>query len=324
MLKFFTLPPINVHWPYILVNANRPENGIRYLRHLPDFVWYYNVKDYIKEVLIDAGVEVFRYGITEYPEGWKRRIEKIVDLYYELKSFPIGTVWVVCPDYPSDYEMLPEYPNIEKTVRNVLYCIDNYPEVPWVIPVQGKREKPDSILDCIKYYEEFGITKRYDYFAIANLCVSRSNATIVNTIRIARDRLRNKKLHAFGLKMQGLAKVWRMINSADTMAWSRPCKIVDEVLLKPIGYLRKSRLKKFERAYFYGWFLTLTKKYNVQLEGIDPRRIEEFFYSEVLSIIESEDVVKNVKHFMMKRYNRLLEKVLGDKYGEAGVFGKRS
>jgi hypothetical protein len=57
-VRFFTLPPSGVYWPYVLINANRPERGLRYLRR-----W-----GRVEVVIVDSGVEIFRDpSVRDYP-----------------------------------------------------------------------------------------------------------------------------------------------------------------------------------------------------------------------------------------------------------------
>ena len=303
MIKFFTLPPEDVDYPFILINANEP--NLDYIEE------HYRS---IKEVIIDTGVEVFQKGLTEYPEGWKRRLEKIVELYYFVKSFPIGKVYAVPPDYPQDYPILPDYPNIEKTIRNVTYAIDHYPEVNWIIPVQGKREKPFSILINLTKYEELGIIKKFNYFAIANLCVSYSVRVIYDTLLIARDYLGGrKKIHSFGLKMQGIAKTKNIIDSTDSTAWTRPCGLVDEILSK-VGFPRKSYLSRHKKLYFFAWLYTLINYYDTPLQDVDPNWVMDNLQQEILRLKE-ESIIDNIIFFRERKINRIIEGLVGVDHG---------
>ena len=73
MVKFFTLPPDKIPYPYILVNANRP--NVRY-------IWLN--KDFIEMVIIDSGVEMFRNpSVKDYPPRW---FDRIAELYKRIKK----------------------------------------------------------------------------------------------------------------------------------------------------------------------------------------------------------------------------------------------
>jgi hypothetical protein len=208
MIKFFTTPP--KPYPYILINVRNP-----------DFRFLY----YAKEVIIDSGVEMFRDpSVKDYPEDWERRL---VNLYYKVKTLTKATVWVTVPDYPDDYHhkalwLNENYTNIERTLDNVLYYTAKYPNVNWLIPIQGHNKKPDSIVRSITLYREYGIIDKFSYYAVANLCVEPIVEIIYRTVKLAREKLPDKKLHVFGLKLNALKHIITMIDSFDSIAWTRP------------------------------------------------------------------------------------------------------
>lgn len=225
MVVFLTLPPDQIPYPYILINARRPEEGIRYIRLHSRAV---------EMVIIDSGVEIFRDpGAREYPGGPEAWIARLVELYTRIRSeVPGARVYAVCPDYPDDYRpgalwIDDRVTNIERTVLNVLRCIDWYPDVGWLIPVQGWYRKPRSLLYSLEYLEQLGVLDRYSYLAVANLCVERCATIvrdgIVNVYRWLRERgYTNHALHVFGLKISALPDVARYIRSFDSRAWTRP------------------------------------------------------------------------------------------------------
>lgn len=227
MVLFFTLPPLSVPYPYILINANRPENGLRYLRMHRRFV---------RAVIIDSGVEIFRDPrIKDYPGGAEEWIRHLVRLYRRVRQLLGDSVEirVTCPDYCDDYHpralwISEEITNVERTVDNVLRCVDSYPDVPWLIPIQGWSRDVRGLLRCLELYERSDIVYRFDYFAVANLCVE-PNTDIIHRSVLAvytwfaqRRRDRMPRLHVFGLKIAALRKVRRYIHSFDSTAWTRP------------------------------------------------------------------------------------------------------
>jgi hypothetical protein len=207
MVKFFTTPP--KPYPYILINARNP-----------DFRFLY----YAKEVIIDSGVEMFRDpNIKDYPKGW---VERLVNLYYKVKLITRAVVWVTIPDCPDDYNpkslwLNESKTNIERTLDNILYYTAKYPNVNWLIPIQGHNRKPESIIKSIMLYKEHGILDKFGYYAVANLCVEPNTDIIYKTVKIARSMLPDKKLHVFGLKLSSLKKVASLIDSFDTVAFPK-------------------------------------------------------------------------------------------------------
>ena len=212
-MKFYTLPPFEVFWENIIINAHRPEIGLKYLRR-----WGRKVKN----VIIDSGVEIFRdRNVTDYPIG---HIKHMVIIYHQVRQLcPNAHVMLVCPDYPDDYHpqalwLSEDYTNIERTVDNVIYCVENYPDIPWIIPIQGHYRKPRSILRSLKLL--WDIFERYSYVALANLCVERRFEIVKRSYNLVRFYLPRHKIHIFGLDLD-YAKRLRPY-SFDSLAYTYP------------------------------------------------------------------------------------------------------
>lgn len=243
---FFTFPPENVPYPYILINANKWRQQIRYIR---------KYHKQIKIVIVDAGVEIFRDPKTfEYPEGPKGRIEKIWNIHQRIKRInPNIQVWPVIPDYPDDYIhrqlwLTMEITNIERTIRNIKHATQKYPETQWVIPVQGHYKNPKSIINSLLKLEKLGITKKYRIFGIANLCTENNTEILTTTVRIARQILGKEKwIHVFGPKLKSLPKIKNYIDSFDSTAWTRP--------VSPLlgNYSAKNQFQRI--LFFSAWYL---------------------------------------------------------------------
>ncbi len=220
MVRFYTLPPLEIPYPYVLINANRPENGLRYIvRH----------RDIIESVIIDSGVEIFRDpSVKDYPPN---HFEHLVSLYKRVRSYVSGVeIYVTVPDYPDDYYhrslwISDEITNIERTLENIKYALTSYPEVKWLIPVQGHYEKPSSIVYALELYQKHDVPLD-DYIALANLCVSRKCSVIQRTISLAYYWLvRNgyeADIHVFGPSVSCLRHAKKMVYSFDSMAWTKP------------------------------------------------------------------------------------------------------
>ncbi len=118
---FYTLPPIYIPYPFILINANNP--NINYI---------VKNRDFIESVIIDSGVEIFRDpSIKDYPSN---HFEKLVRLYKRVKNICRDcNVYVTIPDYPDDYNpkalWINNKTNIERTLDNILYALNSYSEV---------------------------------------------------------------------------------------------------------------------------------------------------------------------------------------------------
>jgi len=208
-VKMFTTPPRP--YPYVLINVMHPK---------------FSPLRYAKEVIIDSGVEIFRNPqIKDYPRD---HINKVLKVYAKAKQIVHNNkVWVTVPDYPDDYHprslwLSEEYTNIERTVENVLKYTEQYKSIPWLIPIQGWNRSPKSVLRTINLFKEHGIIDRFNYFAVANLCVESDVEIMYQTLRLVREALPDKKLHVFGLRLNALKKVYYLIDSFDSTAWTRP------------------------------------------------------------------------------------------------------
>lgn len=225
MVRFYTLPPRRIHYPYILINANRPEVGFSYI---------YMHHRHIKSVIIDSGIEIFRDPrVKDYPGGSEPAIMRQVLLYERVRRLlPTADVMVTCPDYCDDYNpgslwLSEGMTNIERTMLNVLKCVDWYRDVNWLVPVQGWYRKPESLLVSLEYYEQLGILGRWRRLAVANLCVENDVAVISRGVKYVHHWLvsrgyRGSWLHVFGLKIGALGRVRSILTSFDSTAWTKP------------------------------------------------------------------------------------------------------
>ena len=222
-MKFFTLPPREVPYPFILINANRPENGLAYIRENRGFV---------REVIIDSGVEIFRDpSVKEYPGGARAWIKHITKLFSEVSGLvKDATVYATVPDYPDDYNpgslWTHDKTNIERTLENIKLAMSEFGEVRWLIPVQGHYRDPGSVQYALSLYAVAGVPLD-DYIAIANLCVENRHEIMIRTIAVAHNWLMangymSTRIHVFGLDVATARKVRQYIYSFDSMAWTRP------------------------------------------------------------------------------------------------------
>jgi hypothetical protein len=152
-----------MEYPYIIVNIF-DETSFKYI----------NPKS-AKSVIIDSGVHtVFhKRGLKEYPGGYQAWIQKAVK-WWEFVRTIISDVYAVVPDYPSDYENNPIADNVERTIRNIEYAVVKYPDVRWIIPIQGKKDDVVSVVKTFDYVADMGVLDRYDYVAVAPTCTTHS------------------------------------------------------------------------------------------------------------------------------------------------------
>ena len=236
--RWFTLPPNSIPWPWILVNAHRPRQGLSYIK---------KHNDVVELVLIDSGVEMFKVKpwLKNYPDGW---IHHLAGLYFQVRNLVGGKVLVNAPDVPTDYPNNPIEDNIEKTIDNVVEALREYKNVRWIIPIQGKYMQPKSFIKTILVYDALGITKLYRYFSIGNLCTTRKTSIIIESINIVRSLLPTKYLHYFGLYLRALPYVKSRIDSFDSVRYTFPTSEI-----KRMGKNWSCKNRKEREEYFLSY-----------------------------------------------------------------------
>ena len=261
MIRFYTFPPSDVPYPYILCNARNIDRCVSYLRKHAKIV---------KAVIIDSGIEIFRDpNVKEYPYGADTWIALQARRYRIVKNaVPHAEVYVTCPDYCDDYHpralwLSETYTNIERTFDNVLKCVKRYPDVPWLIPIQGHYRDPGSLLKSLELYRNAGLLSRDGYYAIANLCVERSGEIIHRSVLAVRKWLHENlggipRLHVFGMKIAALKLVKNMIFSFDSLAWTRP---VSSKLYRKYPHSAKNTE---QRTLFFCEYIDVLANYGVE------------------------------------------------------------
>jgi hypothetical protein len=195
-----------------------------------DSMLLYYVKYYVnmsvESVIVDAGVhKVFKeLKLKEYPGGYKAWIHRVAMLYYTVKNY-VRDVYAVIPDYPSDYPENPIQDNVERTIRNVEYALDNYSNVNWIVPIQGKPNSVQSVVDTINRLRELGLLKS-DYVAVAPTCVAKSIDFLRRLAVTARQLLRGKRIHMFGVTMRAWSSIDKYIDSTDTVTVNYWCRVL--------------------------------------------------------------------------------------------------
>jgi len=204
-IRFYTLPPRGVEWPYLLVNC-------RNYREL--------FKRRFEHAILDTGVELFfdKLRLRGYPK-WFLTMWR--DLAKRLSKLFEGKLWVVIPDVPSDY-----HPsdwsnglNVELTLKNVedFASIDG---VDWVVVVQSRFD------DLLSYYSSLKRTKEivgdYPRIAIGTVCKTRNLRFIIEVCKATRTWFPKSHVHAFGLTLTALPMVAKYIDSWDSLAYTFP------------------------------------------------------------------------------------------------------
>jgi hypothetical protein len=219
MIVYSRPPYPDMKYSYLLVNVF-DESSFRYV----------NPK-YLKSVMIDSGVHsIFhRYRLKEYPGGYQAWITKVVRWWNFVRTL-VDEVYVVVPDYPSDYEDNQIDDNVERTIRNIEYAITRYPNVRWVIPIQGKKDDVISVVKTFEYVADMGILDKYDYIAIAPTCTTRNikflrDVAVLIWKRVKRFEKNNRhiRIHMFGTDMKSWSHIAYYIDSTDTIVTNYLC-----------------------------------------------------------------------------------------------------
>jgi hypothetical protein len=258
-IYFYTSPPNHsVPWLWILANVFVADS----LANLLDAYRDLGIKTYSIKVILDAGVDKYwRKPCSELPidyddSYWNtfwNALDTIKKLYKEFGFF----YEVTAPDYVDDYSAawgrkhclwIDNYTNIDRTLENVFYIIEQDKKIQWLLPAQGFEDVPESILKAIEVYVAHGLHRRYR-IGLANLCTSKKASMIVETIRLAREFCKECRYHVFGPSLTAVKKSIALGylqpgDSWDSTAWTYPrgsgwsAKTVDERIQYFLFYLR--------------------------------------------------------------------------------------
>ena len=260
MIRFYTLPPRSIEYPFLLVNIRN---------------WKELRKRRFKHAILDSGVEIFKSNpnLKDYPKSVLWRYSQKAEIVSRL--YP-GKVWVTIPDYPDDLNPGQFGDNIEKTLRNIeeFISIDG---VEWLPVIQSR------YLDIFSFYESCqklrDLIGDYPRIAIGTVCKTRKLSFIEKCCSIARKFFPNSWIHAFGLTLRALPKVKDYIDSFDSLVpgdcgggrkiWWWKYGVI------PYGYFDK--INKQNRPYikikfFYSYLKRLTQI--VELEGFEETLLE--------------------------------------------------
>jgi len=216
----YSRPPYqDIDYPYIIVNTF-DETSFNYIKPKS-----------VKSVIIDSGVHtVFhRYELDEYPGGYQTWIARAVRWWNFVKTL-VSDVYAVVPDYPSDYRNNPISDNIERTIRNIEYATSKYPNVKWIIPIQGKKDDVISVMKTFDQVADMGILDMYNYIAIAPTCTTHNIRFLRDIAILIWKRIkqiekdgRQIRVHMFGTSMKSWKHIAPYIDSTDTIVTNYWC-----------------------------------------------------------------------------------------------------
>jgi len=197
-LLFYTFPPSDVNWPYLLVNPNNYK--ILFRRKF-------------EHAILDCGVEIFKHNpnLKDYPKGflekWKWKAKQLTEIFGEK-------LFVTIPDYPDDYHPGQFGDNVSKTLANIeeFISIDG---VNWLPSIQSRYLDRLSFLESCQRVKE--IIGDFPQVAIGTVCKTNNLSFIEYCCRAARKFFPKSHIHAFGLTLKALPRVKSTISSWDSL-----------------------------------------------------------------------------------------------------------
>jgi len=190
MVRFYTLPPPQVKYPYIFVTMLNYQELYR--------------RDF-EHAIVDSGVEFF-FHKRKYKDYPRTYLEKYKVIARALGRTFGDSVWVTIPDYPDDYEPGQCFENgmdnVDKSLRNVeeFITIDG---VEWLPVIQSRFENAFSFIESCERLKD--LIKDFPRVAIGTVCKSRKVKWIRYCIATARSYFPRSWIHAFGLTLRALS-----------------------------------------------------------------------------------------------------------------------
>ena len=164
---------------------------------------------------LDSGgfTELSLYG------RWMTTVDEYVEAVDEYRVLIGGLLWAAPMDWMCEPVMLEKTgltvrEHQERTVQNFLDLRDRGP----FIPVLQGQQLPDYEA-CIGLYEDAGVDlTAFPVVGLGTVCRRQQAPEIARIVtELASAGIR---LHGFGMKSLGLARVSHLLTSADSMAWS--------------------------------------------------------------------------------------------------------
>ncbi len=264
MIRYYTLPPKGIDYPWLFVNMRKYK-----------LLFHYS----FEHAIVDSGVEYFfnHLRVKDYPRSylaWYKHKSKELS-----KIFGEDRIAIVIPDYPDDYEKGLTYEdkmdNVDKTLRNIedFISVDG---VTWIPVIQSRLHDSYSFWDSAMRVRE--IVGDYPIVAVGTVCKSKNLSWIRWCLMNARRRFPNSWIHAFGLTLSALRMVKRVVNSFDSqlwdsrrVLWKRARRLIDSFDSMSYSFPRRPGFpsaKNYETRikYFYAYLHRIHEILGVQLD----------------------------------------------------------
>jgi hypothetical protein len=197
-IRFYTLPPSGVDWPYLLVNPN-------------NYRALFRCK--FKHAILDCGVEAFKKNLNlkgyskSFLENWKWKAKQLTEIFGER-------LFVTIPDYPDDFHPGQFGDNVSKTLANIKEFV-SVEGVNWLPSIQSQYLNRFSFLESCQRVKE--IIGDYPQVAIGTVCKTNNLSFIEYCCKVARKFFPKSHVHAFGLTLKALPRVKWTITSWDSL-----------------------------------------------------------------------------------------------------------
>lgn len=134
-----------------------------------------------------------------------------------------GLDWAAIQDWMCEDEILKKTglsvrEHQTRTIDSYAQLLDIAPEMPWCPVLQGWT--PGDYLDHVEQYARRGFQlAALPIVGLGSVCRRQNTARVE---MLARQLVEDAgiRLHGFGFKVQGLRRVWSVLTSSDSMAWS--------------------------------------------------------------------------------------------------------
>jgi hypothetical protein len=171
-------------------------------------------------VFLDSGAQQFfsKFRGDRYPYTPAQYLDFALNA---VKADLIATL-----DLPLDIlapRGLPVAEGIRRTVEygvDVVALAENLGALDRVVPVLQGFDGPSQWLECLDLYKQHGITpQRFRLWGLGSVCMMRSPRLVEGVVSAVRGALGGAKIHVFGIAVNALRRVFRLVDSYDTSAW---------------------------------------------------------------------------------------------------------
>jgi hypothetical protein len=217
---------LRLNW---LLSAGRYWDGSRFEGYWLDLS---NARSLGGLLFLDSGAQQFysRFNSYRYPYTARE--------YLELAR-SMGVDLIATLDLPLDI-LVPRGLNVRDGIKatvelgvEVVSEAERLGLLDRIVPVLQGYDDPSQWLETLDLYKQHGITpSRFKRWGLGSLCMVRSSKLVESVVRTVRRILGDSAwIHVFGLSLDSLRRVYKLIDSYDTAAWVYWAKMDGAVLV---------------------------------------------------------------------------------------------